>query len=494
MIFNSAVFLFFFALVYSVYWLLSLTSRPVRLQNTFLLAASWFFYGYWDWLFLSLLIFTSTMDYAIAIALERYDDRPNIRRVLITTSISVNLALLGTFKYYNFFASSFAVAMQTLLPGSFDPQQHSILLNLVLPVGISFYTFQEMAYTIDVFRRSIRAQRNFLDFALFVGFFPQLVAGPIVRAVDMLPQITKPRIFRKEDLRQGLWFILIGFFMKVCIADNLSPQVDKVFLPGRAIYEANPGLAGGFDGFQVLWASIAFMFQIYCDFAGYSNIAIGVARLMGFHIRMNFNMPEFAQNPSDLWRRWHISLSGWIRDYVYIPLGGSRAGRFYTYRNLLLAFALSGLWHGATWTFVLWGTMHGIWIVGHAIVQPYLKGEPRSPFARNSLSIARMVLTTVAMSLIFIPFRAFDAHHVWLLVRSLLSFPWEIAGEPLGYAQSVAVRILPIVVLDAIAYRSGTQTWVLERHPAIRATVYIVLLFSILVFGEFGKDVIYFAF
>ena len=337
MLFNSFGFAVFLPVVFLIYWLLR---RSLRWQNLFVLAASWFFYGCWDARFLMLIAFTSAMSYASGLLLDRVAE--GRRKWVMWGNVVLNLIVLGTFKYYDFFAQSFA---DMFLGGKGD----GLLLHLVLPVGISFYTFQALSYSIDVYRRTVRPTRDVVAFFAYVSFFPQLVAGPIERASSLLPQFSSPRRFdyalAVEGLRQMLW----GFFKKMVVADSCALYVDRVF----ADYMQ-------YTGSTLLIAAVLFSIQIYGDFSGYSDIAIGCAKLFGIKLRRNFNVPYFSRDIAEFWRRWHISLTSWFRDYVYIPLGGSRVGRGRVVLNTFVIFLLSGLWHGANWTFVAWGGYHAL--------------------------------------------------------------------------------------------------------------------------------------
>ncbi len=341
MLFNSATFLWFLPSVFILYWLIG--NRQLRLQNLLLLIASYVFYGWWDWRFLSLISFSILADYLAAIQIHRAGIKLKAKAWLIL-SIVVNLGLLSFFKYYNFFVDSFVNMV-----GQFGYEMSPWPMNIILPVGISFYTFQTMAYTIDVYKKKITPCHDFIAFAAYVSFFPQLVAGPIERASRLLPQITKPRRFNYVQAVEGLRLILWGLFKKIVIADSLAIAVDHAFNYTRAV-----------SGASILLAVIYFAFQIYCDFSGYSDIAIGTSKLFGIELMSNFRFPYFSKNLIEFWRRWHISLSTWFRDYVYIPLGGSKKNLPATVRNIVIVFLLSGLWHGANWTFVAWGAAHAL--------------------------------------------------------------------------------------------------------------------------------------
>ncbi len=345
MVFNSYAFALFFALLLPAYWLMA---RWPRAQNILLLGVSYYFYSRWDTRFLSLLILSTVMDYLCGLWVAREED-PRRRKAAVALSMALNLGMLGFFKYYNFFAES-------LHRPRWRPRGWSVSmwhLEVALPIGISFYTFQSMSYVIDVYRREIQPTRNLVQFAAFVSFFPHLVAGPIMRPTTLLPQITTPRRFDIERFYQGSYLIFWGLLKKVVVADNLGLIVKDLF--GR--WET-------LDGGLALLAVYAFAFQIYGDFSGYTDIARGVSKCLGFELSLNFNLPYFATSPRDFWTRWHISLSQWLRDYLYITLGGSRGGTARTYRNLMITMTLGGLWHGPAWTYVLWGVYHGALLVG----------------------------------------------------------------------------------------------------------------------------------
>jgi D-alanyl-lipoteichoic acid acyltransferase DltB (MBOAT superfamily) len=344
MVFNSLTFLVFLAIVLALYYRLK-----HRGQNIMLLAASYVFYGWWDYRFLALLIFTTLFDYACALKIDAATQSGPRKRWLAASIVS-NMTVLGIFKYYNFFASSLQSAL-----GYFGVHPDFPTLHVILPLGISFYTFLSMSYTIDVYRKELQATRHPLDFMLYVAYFPHLVAGPIVRASFLLPQCQRPRVIKAAEVENGVWLILMGYVKKVVIADRLGQIVDWSF--------AQPALP--FNDLNAWIVIYAFAFQIYGDFAGYSDIARGLAKLMGFELTVNFRAPYLVTNPAAFWRNWHISLSTWLRDYLYIPLGGNRGGAWKTYRNLMITMLLGGLWHGAGFAFVLWGLYHGLLLAVH---------------------------------------------------------------------------------------------------------------------------------
>ena len=355
MLFNSVAFLIFCPLVFLIYWL----TRGVRAQNSVLLAGSLVFYGWWDIRFLSLITMVFSVSYFAAILIEKARARGRKGRPWLALCLLVTLGTLGLFKYYNFFAGNAQFVLSCLALKADLPTLH-----LILPVGISFYTFQALGYCIDVYRGDTHAERDALDYFTFIAFFPQLVAGPIERASHLLPQIKKARTFSYASSVQGLRLMLWGFFKKCVVADSCATVVDTVF-----------AASSGYSWLELLAAAFLFTVQIYADFSGYCDIAVGTARLFGVELVMNFRLPYFSANIKEFWRRWHVSLMTWFRDYVYIPLGGSRGGYYKTVRNVFCVFLLSGLWHGAMWTFVLWGAWHAVWMTCHAITERKVGGH-----------------------------------------------------------------------------------------------------------------------
>ena len=344
MLFNSVDFAVFLPIVFFLYWFA--TNHRLKLQNLLLVAASYVFYGWWDWRFLALIVISSLIDFSIGKRMGATDD-PGRRKILLYVSILVNLGFLGFFKYYNFFLDSFVDAF------SFFGSEFSVnRLNIVLPVGISFYTFQTLSYSIDVYRKKLEPTSDIVAFFAFVSFFPQLVAGPIERATNLLPQFYRQRTFDYQKSIDGLRQMLWGFFKKIVIADNCAPYVNEIF----ANYQ-------DYSGGVLFLGAVLFAFQIYGDFSGYSDIAIGTARLFGFQLMQNFAFPYFSRDIAEFWRRWHISLSTWFRDYLYIPLGGSRGGNWMRIRNTFAIFLVSGFWHGANWTFVIWGFLNACYFL-----------------------------------------------------------------------------------------------------------------------------------
>ena len=364
MIFTEFRFLFFFLGVFAVYW----TLRANASRKVWLLVCSYAFYAAWDWRFCSLIAISTIVDYVAGRALLT-EERPTHRRRWLQFSLVSNLGLLGIFKYFNFFVDSAAVMLDYL--GLAAPE---VVLRVLLPIGISFYTFQTLSYSIDVYYRRFQPTRSLLDLGLFVSFFPQLVAGPIVRAREFLPQLRSPRVFSSIDVRACLTLFLIGFFKKAVVCDGISPYTDAYF--------AAPG---NYDSVSAWLGLVLYSAQVYCDFSAYSDMAIASAGLLGFNLRVNFNFPYFASNLSELWRRWHMSLSTWLRDYLYFPLGGSRGSSLLTSRNLMITLVVSGLWHGAAWHFVAFGAMHGVALVIYVLWNQQLGQRIIIPAALGNL-------------------------------------------------------------------------------------------------------------
>ena len=381
MLFNSIEYFYFFVVTYLFYW--ALAKKQLIFQNSFLLISSYVFYGWWDYRFLGLILISTVIDFFLAKQIYTTQES-QIKKLLLTISLFVNLGLLAFFKYYNFFIDSW-VELLTSVGYEFNS---TTTLEIILPVGISFYTFQTLSYTIDVYYGRLKPSKSFINFATFVSLFPQLVAGPIERAKNLLPQLEQPRSFSKKFLLQGLYLMLWGLFKKIVIADSLAPLTDKIF--------EDPSL---YNGGTLLLGLLYFTFQIYCDFSGYSDIAIGTAKCFGFQFKTNFNFPYFAQNISDFWRRWHMSLSNWFRDYIFIPLGGSKVSTIKFIRNILVVFLVSGLWHGANWTYVFWGLTHALIY----FVTQYIKLPIHSSGFKN---IVTTCFTFIAVMIAWVFFRS----------------------------------------------------------------------------------------
>jgi alginate O-acetyltransferase complex protein AlgI len=470
MIFNSFVFWVFFAVVLALYWRL-----PHRGQNILLLIAGYTFYGYWDWRFLFLLAFSTVVDYFVGHFLGRLED-PKKRKALVVLSIIVNLTFLGFFKYWGFFVNEFGDVLRVM---GFTP--HIPVLAIVLPIGISFYTFQSMAYTIDVYRRHTKPAPNLLDFAVFVSYFPQLVAGPIERSFKLLPQILSERRYRKGDFSEGLYHIVIGLCKKVVIADNLAPIVNHIFdVPVAQL-----------SGTEVLLGVLAFAIQIYGDFSGYSSIAQGVSKWMGIDLSYNFRMPYFARSPSEFWQRWHISLSQWLRDYLYVPLGGNRRGPRRTYINLMLTMLLGGLWHGAAWTYVAWGAWHGALLIAYRLVGVDTSGKSEG---RPWVSFFQTVLMFGFVCVGWLFFRAESWDQAMGMIGLLLTdYSWT---EYSAYAAAMlAFFAAPLMIYEWFVYRSDDMLMLLHRPVWQQAATLGYFTAMLILFEPLAQQVfIYFQF
>ncbi len=478
MLFNSIEFFFFFVIVYSLYLILH---KDVRKQNRLLLVASYVFYGFWDWRFLSLILISTVVDFFCSIKIDETQDIKRRKRLLFI-SVFVNLSLLGFFKYCNFFVYSFAEFL-----GLIGVKGNPRLLNIVLPVGISFYTFQTMSYTIDIYRRRLKPTRQFFDFALFVAFFPQLVAGPIERASRLLPQILRPRKLRLDELYEGCFLIFWGLFLKMFIADNLAKIVDLVF------NQEFP-----YNGLTIQVSLYAFAFQIFCDFAGYSNIARGVGRLMGFDIMVNFRQPYFSRNPREFWQRWHISLSSWLKDYLYIPLGGNRGSGILTARNLMLTMLLGGLWHGAAWTYVLWGFYQGCLLVGYRLLSPLRQKCPevKNDFFRKILSGLQIIIFFHLTCYGWLLFRAQGLSQVKEMTYALLFVRQPLSNMLHQHMMSYTlIFICLLFIIQIFQYIKNNLFVTLTWKAPVQFVVYFVMLFLLLLFGVTNyEEFIYFQF
>lgn len=476
MLFNTIEFAFFFALIFVCYWQVF---KTVKSQNVFLLGASYFFYGWWDWRFLFLIFVSSLADYTIGRLLGQ-NEKPSSRKLLLWASIVINLGLLGFFKYYNFFIGSFVDAFSFL-----GIQLNVTSLNIILPVGISFYTFQTLSYTIDIYRKKIEPTKDVVAFFAFVSFFPQLVAGPIEKARDLLPQFQQKRTFNYnqavDGMRQGLW----GLFKKVVIADNCANYVNEIYMR----FDLMPSS-------MMLLGIFLFTIQVYCDFSGYSDMAIGMARTMNFNLTRNFAYPFFSTSISEFWRRWHITLMSWFREYIYIPLGGSKKGKVRKMLNLFIVFAITGLWHGATGSYVLWGVTCGIVVILSLLVfgrqtQAVDFDQKKYP---NLKEFAQMfwVFSLISFPLVF--FRGTNLLHVKGYFKGLLHNPFynEL------FQPSIFLLLAGVVGLIIIEWRNRTKDHPLMFHPSVskakRWFIYYGLAFVIYVFKGVSQDYVYFQF
>lgn len=485
MLFNSISFFILLIFTFFVYWFV--LKKSIKLQNGFLLVISYFFYGAWDWRFLFLLFFSSILDFTIGIALSNSTKR---KKTLLGISLFSNLGLLVYFKYMNFFISSFTELMNTL-----NISTNTSSLNIILPVGISFYTFQTLSYTIDVYKGKIKASRDLISFLAFVSFFPQLVAGPIERATHLLPQFLKKRTFNYHLAVLGCRQIIWGLFKKVVIADNCAEYANMIF---NNYQDHNGG---------VLFLGAVFLaFQIYGDFSGYSDIAIGVSRLLGFSLMQNFAFPYFSRDVSEFWRRWHISLSTWFRDYLYIPLGGSKVEKVKVIRNTFIIFLVSGFWHGANWTFIAWGFLHTVFILPLIIFNQNRKNltivaeNTHLPSIRESLKIC---FTFFLVTLAWIFFRADNIHQAVEMCSKI----FQNIFNPTNYKETlnfilfnVKKAFLLLIILFIITEWIGRkgdfalETMFPSNKSYINLLIYGVLLLLVIQFSGKEQDFIYFQF
>ena len=474
MLFNSIEYLLFLPTVFILYWFVF--NKDLRLQNLLIFISSYFFYGWWDWRFLSLIFLSTVVDYFVGLKIHKSQDQ-KVKKIYLWVSVLCNLGLLGFFKYFNFFIDSWIDLL-----GSFGYEQKSVwTLNVILPVGISFYTFQTMSYSFDIYYKKLKPTKDFISFASFVSFFPQLVAGPIERASNLLPQILTKRVFKYEQGVQGLRLILWGMFKKVVIADSLGIRVDRIFDNYQTM-----------DGGALLLGLVYFSFQIYCDFSGYSDIAIGTAKLFGIEIMSNFKFPYFSRDIGEFWRRWHISLSSWFRDYLYIPFGGSKGGKWMSIKNIFIIFIVSGFWHGANWTFIMWGLTHAL-----LYIPLFLIGKNRqyttNVVAKNNWfpsikELFQMGMTFFSTTIAWVFFRSesiSDSFNYLILMVSKFSIP--------TYERSGVVLLIILVVFDWIM-RADDRNPLDIQSQIIKFIIYYILLFSIISKFFTNKEFIYFQF
>lgn len=476
MIFNSFEFLLFFPIVFLLYWFVF--KENVKRQNILLLVSSYIFYGFWDYRFLFLLVFSTSLDYFTG--LQVFNAKTAVKRKFwFWLSVIINLGFLAVFKYFNFFISSFAEALSF-----FGIQVNYFSLNVILPVGISFYTFHGLSYLIDIYNEKIKPEKKFIDYSVFVSFFPLLVAGPIERATHLLPQIQRERSFDYLKAVDGLRQILWGLFMKVVVADNCAVIVNQVF--------ENPT---NYNSSSLIIGAVFFAFQIYGDFSGYSNIALGTARLLGIELLRNFAFPYFSRDIAEFWRRWHISLSTWFRDYLYIPLGGSKGGIWKQIRNTIIIFVVSGFWHGANWTFIVWGALNAAYIIPLVVFK--LNRNNTNIVAENSLfpsikELFQITVTFAITTLAWIFFRAPNVSFALDYIKRVFSF--ENSGMPqVDLKPFLFIFILLIFEWFNRKNKHGLEINSLKYAP-IRWCIYIFVFMMIFLFGASSESFIYFQF
>ena len=491
MLFNSLEFLVFLPIVFVLYWFVF---QKREWQNLLIVIASYVFYGWWDWRFLFLIAFTSVCSYYSGLLIEYYRGRRNEeggkrrQRLVCASNLILNFLILGVFKYYNFFADSLAQLVWSL----FHYQLDWVTLNVILPVGISFYTFQALSYTIDVYRKDVPVTKNIIEFCAFISFFPQLVAGPIERAKNLLPQFQHDRHFDYVQAVDGCRQMLWGFFKKVVIADSCASDLNPLW-----------DSYADYSGVSLWLLALLFTFQIYCDFSGYSDIAIGCSRLFGIRLLSNFNYPYLSRSIPEFWRRWHISLMTWFRDYVYIPLGGSRCAQWKVIRNTFIVFGVSGLWHGANWTFVVWGLYHGTLIVLYKLLHVNTKDKDILAAGRRLPSLKELsrVVVTFGLAVVgWVIFRAENISQAWDFVSRMFLTAFDDFHPRLGSISTFMAILLLMIVeylqrdkVHVLQFSSGNR---LFRYAVARWTVYLAMLVAIFYFyfNTVSQEFIYFQF
>jgi alginate O-acetyltransferase complex protein AlgI len=482
MLFNSIDFAIFLPIVFILYWFG--TNKNLKQQNLLIVVSSYLFYGWWDWRFLSLILFSSIVDYLVGIGLQKQENLAK-RKMLLWTSILVNLGFLGFFKYYNFFLDNFITAFSF-----FGTEIKANSLNIILPVGISFYTFQTMSYSIDVYKRKLEPTKDFIAFSAFVTFFPQLVAGPIERATHLLPQFYKRRTFEYSKAVDGMRQILWGLFKKIVIADNCAEFANQIF-----------NNSADMNGSTLVLGALFFTFQIYGDFSGYSDIAIGTSRLFGFDLMRNFNFPYFSRDIAEFWRRWHISLSTWFRDYFYIPLGGSSGGTWMKVRNTFIIFIVSGFWHGANWTFIVWGALNAIYFLPLLLTNKNrnnLETIAHGKFFPSIKEFLFMLLTFCLTVFAWIFFRAENIGHAICYISEILSPSLFSIPKFDGMGRALTTIIL-IAIFVLVEWKGREGQYAISQFGfkckrPIRLTLYYAIIFAIFWFGGKDQQFIYFQF
>ena len=482
MVFNSIEYAIFLPLVFALYWFVF--NKSVKVQNLFIVIVSYIFYGWWDWRFLFLIAFTSFCSWMSGLLIQKYSQQGKKAKAVSTANIVLNLAILGVFKYYDFFATSFA---QVFLGGKTE----GLLLNIVLPVGISFYTFQALSYSIDVYKGKIEPTKDIVEFFAYVSFFPQLVAGPIERATNLLPQFQRPRIFNVDMAVDGSRQILWGLFKKMAVADKCAVFVNEIF----STYQSQPGS-------NLLLGAIMFAFQIYGDFSGYSDIAIGTSKLFGIKLMRNFNVPYFSRDIAEFWRRWHISLTTWFRDYIYIPLGGSRCSKAKIVRNTFIIFLVSGLWHGANWTFIAWGAYHAVLFLPLILLgknRKYKEVVASDKLFPGVGEVFRILMTFLIVVIGWVIFRAESIGQAWEYLCGMWQWDTLRAGYQLFIQRNLISRtgVVLMMVLFEWLNRKNEHGLDLQavKSPLVRYGIYIFVILALMISVENSpSQFIYFQF
>jgi alginate O-acetyltransferase complex protein AlgI len=487
MLFNSIDFAIFLPIVFILYWFG--TNKNLKRQNFLIVASSYLFYGWWDWRFLFLILFSSLVDYFVGLGLLKQENLTK-RKILLWTSILVNLGFLGFFKYYNFFLDNFMTAFSF-----FGTEIHANSLNIILPVGISFYTFQTLSYSIDVYKRKLEPTKDFIVFSAFVSFFPQLVAGPIERATHLLPQFYKKRTFDYSKAVDGMRQILWGLFKKIVIADNCAEYANLIF-----------NNSTDYSGSTLVLGALFFTFQIYGDFSGYSDIAIGTSRLFGFDLMQNFNFPYFSRDIAEFWRRWHISLSTWFRDYIYIPLGGSHGGTWMKVKNTFIVFILSGFWHGANWTFIVWGALNAIFFLPLLLTnnnRNNLETVAQGKLLPSLKELSFMLLTFGLTVFAWIFFRAENIGHaihyiqnmfIGLATKSGYIETFNLIYWKIGFAIPALLAIFILTEWFGREHQFAIQKIGAKWNRLLRYAMYYAIIIAIFWFGGKEQQFIYFQF
>lgn len=478
MLFNTFDFAIFLPIIFILYWFF--TNRNLKLQNLLLLVSSYYFYSCWDWRFLFLLMFSTLLDYFTGLKIEDANTKKG-KLFWLWLSISINVGFLGFFKYYNFFVQSFADLL-----ANFGLESNPYLLKIILPVGISFYTFHGLSYIIDIYYGRIKAERNFVEYSVFVSFFPLLVAGPIERATHLLPQIKKRRVFNYLQAVDGLRQILWGLFKKIVIADQCAEKANLIFNN----YE-------DYSGGQLVLGAIFFAFQIYGDFSGYSDIALGSARLFGIELLKNFNFPYFSRDIAEFWRRWHISLSSWFKDYLYIPLGGSKGGMWMRVRNTFIIFLVSGFWHGANWTFIFWGLLNALFIMPSIMLSTNRTNLEVVAYDRkypNLKELISIIITFTLTVFAWIFFRATSLTQAFGYIKGILTN--KVGIEHFVLKGDLIILIIFFFLIEWTGRRDNfaIEKFIVKWKPVYRYIFYLILIFCLFWFGGKEQQFIYFDF
>ena len=475
MLFNSFEFLVFLPIVFLLYWF---AFKKLRAQNLFVVVASYLFYGWWDWRFLILIAFTTLCSYASGILLERQEGHRHIQRLISIANIVLNLTILGIFKYFNFFSENLQHLFQW-----FGFELDWVTLDILLPVGISFYTFQALSYTIDIYRHKMKPTHDIVAFFAFISFFPQLVAGPIERATNLLPQFERQRAFDYTAAVDGMRQILWGLFKKIVVADTCAVAVNQIFANYQTL-----------DSLNLVWGAFLFTFQIYGDFSGYSDIAIGTAKLFGINLLQNFSFPYFSRDIAEFWRRWHISLTTWFRDYIYIPLGGSRCSKWKSFRNTMIIFLVSGLWHGANWTFICWGAFHALLFLPLLLMgrnRKYKDIVAENKYLPSLKELGQIISTFILVMIGWVIFRAENIKEAYQYIIYMFT-KWQPSS--LEYGVKCIQYIAILIIIEWINRRKMHGLEINIKYPIIRWGIYCAIFYYIFYYSNDIQTFIYFQF